>query len=94
MKTGRWRDLKNEQISPERQARIAERVNRELLEMSLADLRKRIGGMTQTQVGELLGVSQVAISQIERREDALFSNLAEYVKVLGGELELVAHFGD
>lgn len=94
MKTGRWKDLKNETMSPERQARSKDRVDRLELEMNLAELRKGVAGLNQTELAELLGVSQSAISQIERREDALLSNLAEYVKALGGTLELVAHFED
>ena len=92
MKTRAWKDIKDEHLSPEAQAEVKGRVDREILEMNLGELRKRRAGLTQVQVADLLGVTQAAISQLEKREDALLSNLAEYVKALGGELELVVHF--
>ena len=84
---GNWKELRA-RLSPEAQARVADRVERELLDINLADLRKGLAGLTQTDVAGLLGSTQSAISQLEKREDMLVSNLAAYVKVLGGELEL------
>ena len=39
-------------------------------------------------------LTQGAISKIERKANPSLATLREWVKALGGELELVAHFGD
>ena len=51
-------------------------------------LRKR----SQLLVAAQLGTTQSEISKLERREDALISTIAAYVKALGGTLDLVARF--
>jgi transcriptional regulator with XRE-family HTH domain len=51
-------------------------------------------GKTQVDLAEAAGTSQGEISEAERRKDHLVSTLRRYVKGLGGELEIVARFGD
>jgi transcriptional regulator with XRE-family HTH domain len=51
-------------------------------------------GKTQQEVAELLEKTQGQISTTERRSDHLVSTLRRYVEALGGELEIVANFGD
>jgi hypothetical protein len=65
-------------------ARIAE-------EMALRDLRKAMG-KTQVEVARKLRISQVSLSDTERRTDVMLSTLRKYVGALGGELDLVARF--
>ena len=55
---------------------------------SVRDLRKR----SQLLVAAQLGTTQSEISRLERREDALISTIAAYIKALGGTLDLVARF--
>ena len=86
-----FKNLRN-RMSPEARERVDQRVRETLLEMSLQELRQRIGGITQAELAELMKVTQGAISQIEKRHDVLLSNLARYVHTLGGELELIARF--
>jgi transcriptional regulator with XRE-family HTH domain len=81
-------------MSPEARARVDRRVRETLLEMSLQELRQRVSGVTQTELADLMKVTQGAISQLEKRHDVLLSNLAEYVRALGGKLELIARFPD
>jgi transcriptional regulator with XRE-family HTH domain len=50
--------------------------------------------MTQTKMAEILGVAQSKISKVEHRTDLFISTLAEYVRALGGELEVRAVFPD
>jgi transcriptional regulator with XRE-family HTH domain len=69
-------------------------VRETLLEMSLQELRQRVAGITQTDLAELMEVTQGAISQLEKRHDVLLSKLAEYIHALGGNLELIARFPD
>ncbi len=64
-----------------------------LKEMTLADLRK-YKGIRQEDLAVALGTKQPNISQIEKREDLNLSTLVAYIRALGGELELVAHFKD
>jgi transcriptional regulator with XRE-family HTH domain len=74
------------------QARIEVRA-RELIaeEMSLRSLRKALG-KTQTAVAKRLKVGQDAVSKIETRRDMYVSTLRDFIKAMGGELELVAQF--
>jgi DNA-binding XRE family transcriptional regulator len=51
-------------------------------------------GLTQQQVAERLGMTQPEVSRLERRRDAKLSLLRAYVRVLGGELQTSARFGD
>ena len=83
-----------DQMSPEVRERVDQRVRETLLEMTLRELRQKVSGKTQTELAELLEVTQGAISQLEGREDILLSRAAKYVRALGGDLELVAHFPD
>lgn len=59
--------------------------------MRLADIRGE-RGLTQTDLAEVLGVTQSRISQLELSKDACISTLREYVAALGGMLELRAVF--
>ena len=88
-----WKDLKRK-MTPEARERVSKRVNHELLAMNLSELRRDHSDLTQEDVASLLEITQSAISQIEKRSDASVKKLAEYVKALGGRLELVAHFED
>lgn len=83
-----------DRMSPEARERVDRRVRETLLEMTLQELRQRVGGLTQTQLADLMKVTQGAISQVEKRHDVLLSKLAGYVHALGGELELIARFPD
>jgi transcriptional regulator with XRE-family HTH domain len=74
--------------------RVDRRVRGTLLEMGLQELRQRVVGLTQSELAELMEVTQGAISQLEKRQDVLLSRLAAYVRALGGELELIARFPD
>ena len=60
-------------------------------EMSLQDLRKAIG-KTQTAIAKRLKVGQDAVSKVETRGDMYVSTLRDFIRAMGGELELVAQF--
>jgi DNA-binding XRE family transcriptional regulator len=51
-------------------------------------------GITQSQLAELMGVRQAAISKIERRGDVSLDTLRRFVQALGGVLEVKVKFGD
>ncbi|MCG8591973.1 MAG: helix-turn-helix domain-containing protein [Proteobacteria bacterium] len=83
-----------DRMRPEARERVDRRVRESLRQMSLQELRQQVTGMTQTDLAELMDVTQGAISQLEKRHDVLLSKLASYVHALGGELELIARFPD
>ena len=88
-----WKSLKHKDDTPERRARVSQRVEDALLEMDVRAMRELLG-KTQQEVAELLEKTQGQISTTERRGDHLVSTLRRYVEALGGELEIVANFGD
>jgi transcriptional regulator with XRE-family HTH domain len=51
-------------------------------------------GVTQVELAEVLMVTQAALSKLERRSDVKLSTLRGFVEALGGELTVVAKFGD
>ena len=59
----------------------------------LEELRK-FRSITQAKVAEHLGTNQGEISRIERRTDIYISTLAQYIRGLGGKLEIRAVFPD
>jgi transcriptional regulator with XRE-family HTH domain len=65
---------------------------RELLgEYLLSEIRAG-RGMSQVEVARALGIKQPSLSKLENQSDMQLSTLAKIVKVLGGELEVVARF--
>lgn len=86
-----YKELRDRLSAPAR-ARIDKRVRESLLEMRLQELRQQVSGITQSELANLMEVTQGAISQLEQRDDVLLSKLAEYIGALGGKLELVARF--
>ena len=59
----------------------------------LTDMRKK-AGLTQAEVAEAMGVTQQRVSAIESGSVAELATLADYIHALGGELKVIADFGD
>lgn len=55
---------------------------------ALRDARR----LTQVQMAQLLKISQGAVSKVERRTDMFVSTLRNYVRAIGGDLEIRAVF--
>ncbi len=85
--------LRRERLTEARAARIAAGVQRELLEMSLKEVRE-LAATSQVDVAAALETTQTQISRIEARDDHLVSTIRKYVEALGGELVITATFGD
>lgn len=78
-------------MSPSQIAKSDALVKQMIEEMPLSRLR-HARRLTQEHLGTLLHRDQSAISQMERRTDMYVSTLAEFIKALGGELEIRANF--
>jgi predicted XRE-type DNA-binding protein len=81
-----------DKMSPEARERAKARTREMLLEMNLQELRSHCAEMTQAEVAELLQVTQAFVSKFEHQQDTLVSTLYNFVKALGGELEILARF--
>ena len=92
MAVHRFGELKHK-MSRERQERLREEAEADLLDMDLRGLRELLG-KTQQEVAALIERSQSQVSETERRQDVRLSTLRSYVEALGGDLEVIANFGD
>lgn len=64
----------------------------EIVSCRLAELRKALG-VTQTELAEMIGKSQSAVSQFEHGEIGLsLETLKSVIRQLGGEIEITAVF--
>jgi transcriptional regulator with XRE-family HTH domain len=59
--------------------------------LSLNQLREA-RSLTQTSLAQLLGIPQGGISRLERRTDMYVSTLRNYIRAMGGELNITAVF--
>jgi hypothetical protein len=80
-------------MGPERIAASNARVKKMIGEMPLNRLREA-RHLTQTHLAGILHKDQSAISQMERRTDMYVRTLADFVRALGGDLEIRANFPD
>ena len=95
-----WKTIREEAVRSGRldEAAVAkhrERMTNEVRAHKLADVR-RAQRLTQVEVAELMHVTQSRVSRIEKGELDVteLGTLRNYVEALGGQLRLVADFGD
>ena len=95
-----WKDVRTEVRAKVQfdDARVAEHQRRLLAEVRahrLAEMRKALG-LNQTDLASRLAVSQSRVSRLERGDldHTEIATIRAYVGALGGELEIVARFGD
>ena len=81
-------------MSPERRQRNQQEAARELLDLTLQELRQNVATLSQDDLAEILKVTQGYVSRLERQDDMLLSRLYAYVQALGGEVEIRAKFPD
>lgn len=60
---------------------------------TLREIRDR-QKIAQVELAAELGIGQECLSRLERRNDALVSTIRKAVEAMGGELHIVAEFGD
>jgi len=93
MAVHRWSDIKRKRFSEKEIEASRQQAEDEVLEMNLRALRE-VSGKTQTEIAEVVKMTQSQLSRLEHREDHLVSTLRRYVEALGGELEVIARFDD
>jgi DNA-binding XRE family transcriptional regulator len=96
MSTVRWSDVRAKHVEAIGEAEVEQGKAGLLAKVRahrLAEMRKR-RGLTQRQVAEAMGVTVGRVSQIENGELAGIDVLDRYVHALGGDLQIVADFGD
>ncbi len=89
-------EFMEEFVHPDDRAAVEEARNKRALQVRaeyLTEMRKK-AGMTQADVAEAMGVSQQRVSAIEGGAIAELATLADYIRALGGELKVIADFGD
>lgn len=80
--------------SPESQKRIAEATQELILESCLYMMREQMG-WSQQQLADAMGISQPAVTAIEKRgNEVKLGTLKRYIEALGGKLSLQIEFPD
>jgi len=80
-------------MSPESRARAEARAEQMIKDMALDELRAA-RNLTQEHLAKVWNVSQGFISQFEHRADMYVSTLGDFIKAMGGRLEIHAVFPD
>jgi transcriptional regulator with XRE-family HTH domain len=78
-------------MSPEARARSEAKARKMIQEMALSEMRAA-RELTQEHLAKVLRVKQASISKLERRADMYISTLRDFVRAMGGELEITARF--
>ena len=80
-------------MKPAARKKAAEKTKSLLAAMPLQELR-RARNLSQEQLAQTLSVKQAAVSKLEKRTDMYVSTLRNFIKAMGGDLEIVAKFPD
>lgn len=80
-------------MTPESRAQAKLLFQQHLQEMPLHELRKA-QKLSQQSLAKALNINQAAVSKMERRTDMYISTLRDYIRAMGGELEIIATFPD
>jgi predicted XRE-type DNA-binding protein len=80
-------------MSPASRARSDAKYRQLMAEMPLHELRQA-KALSQVKLAESLQVNQAAVSKIEHRTDVYISTLRDYIRAMGGDLEIIARFPD
>jgi len=78
-------------MTPERRAKNKTRAKIISLHLTLLELQQSLG-LTQDEIETDFNNFEATISDLENQEDIPISTLSRYIKALGGNLKIVAHF--
>lgn len=87
-----WKDLQHK-MTTARRKQLRQEAEQAILDMDLRGLRE-LAGKTQKDMALLVEQTQGQVSEAKRRSDHRLSTLRKYAEALGGEIEVVAIFGD
>ncbi len=82
-----------ERMPSSARARSDEKARILIAEMPLHEMRVA-RDLTQEHLAKLLKVKQASVSKLERRADMYVSTLRNFVRAMGGDLEITARFPD
>ncbi|HBJ75336.1 MAG TPA: transcriptional regulator [Syntrophaceae bacterium] len=82
-----------EKMKPAARRKAAEKTKTLLAAMPLQELR-HARSLSQEQLAQTLSVKQAAVSKLEKRTDMYISTLRNFIKAMGGDLEIIAKFPD
>lgn len=82
-----------ENFSPAQRVEIRRKANEKITAIRLQQVRKA-HHVTQIELAKAMGLSQSALSELERRPNITLNVLQHYVEALGGHLEIKAVFQD
>ena len=82
-----------EKFSSEERAAIREKAQEKVAAIRLQQVRKS-HHVTQKELAASMGLSQSALSELERRPNITLGTMQRYVEALGGHLEVSAVFKD
>jgi transcriptional regulator with XRE-family HTH domain len=80
-------------MSPQARAKAEAEALRLEREMDLAEVRKALK-LSQDEIAQALQIGQGSVAKIEKRTDMYVGTLRRFIEAMGGELEIVARFGD
>ena len=80
-------------MSPKAREAAEKKAQQLLADLPLQELRQA-RHLSQEQLASILHVKQAAISKIEHRTDMYISTLRGFIKAMGGDLKIIAHFPD
>jgi len=92
MATTPWSQIKKRYMTTGQRNRAHKMAEREIAEIQLRQLREALK-ITQVELAKRLKVTQVAVSKLESRPDLRFSTLREYIRALGGQMEVRVKIG-
>ena len=92
MGTRTWKSVKDNRLAPQAAARVAGRVEAEIRELTLRELREGLD-VTQAELARAADMTQSEMSRLESRADHRVSSLRRYIEALGGEIEITAVIG-
>ncbi|MGB8261705.1 MAG: XRE family transcriptional regulator [Terracidiphilus sp.] len=85
-----WKDIRRTH-PPEVEEMIRQRVREAAGVMTLYQLREA-RNLTQVSLAKLLNVNQGAVSRMEKRTDMYLSTLRNFIRAMGGQLQVKAVF--
>jgi DNA-binding XRE family transcriptional regulator len=80
-------------MSPQAREAAEKKAQQLLADLPLQELRQA-RHLSQEQLASILHVKQAAISKMEHRTDMYISTLRSFIKAMGGDLKIIAHFPD